>query len=72
MTLYAFLESGKFGDAARGIEPFLGVRKSWLKVKECTVDGIRAHGARMPEEQRGAWRSLGAAEPGVLLSRGQG
>ena len=36
------LRSGKFRDAAKGIEPFLGVRKSWVKAKECTVDGIVA------------------------------
>ena len=36
------LKNGKFKDAANGIEPFLGVDKSWMKVKKCTEEGIIA------------------------------
>ena len=39
--------SGKFQDAARGIKSFLGVRKSWLKDKECTKEGIIAEVKRL-------------------------
>ena len=40
-------KSGKFQDAAKGIESFLGVCKSWLKGKECTIEGIIAEVKRL-------------------------
>ena len=36
------LKTGAFVDAAKGILPFLGVRPSWRKIDECTLDGIVA------------------------------
>jgi len=40
-------KSGKFQDAAKGIKSFIGVPKSWLKGKECTIDGIIAEVKRL-------------------------
>jgi len=39
--------SGKFGDASKGLKPFIGVPKSWLEPTECTIDSTIAEANRL-------------------------